>query len=103
MRTIHLDEATRRIQHAGSLVHASSCNQSRMHPARPHPAHTFNSHRSRISASGECRTAPDGLERAEAFCDIEPADTVGEEPAAGVFQHYIQLRIVNGSGSKAAI
>jgi hypothetical protein len=74
-----------------------------MHPARLHPAHTLNNHRSRISASSESRSAADRFEMAEAVCHIQPSDTVSDEPATSVFQHYIELGIVNWSVSQAPV
>jgi hypothetical protein len=74
-----------------------------MHPARLHPAHTLNNHRSRIPASSESRPAADRLEMAEAVCHIQPSDAVSDEPAAIVFQHYVELGIVDWSVSQAPV
>jgi hypothetical protein len=72
-----------------------------MHPARLHPAHTLNNHRTRVPASSESRSAADRLKMAEAVCNIQPSNTVSDEPAASVFQHYVELGIVNWSVSQA--
>jgi hypothetical protein len=74
-----------------------------MHPARLHRAHTLNNHRLRISASSETQSAADRFELAEAVCHIQPSDTVGDEPAASVFQHYVELRIVSWSVSQTPV